>query len=227
MKRLLLGLSALLVAISMVAQARAAIIITNPANITLANSQVEVGGDTTDNPNVVNGMTGPLLSYTPSHSNGVCCGATYGLSPNLTDGDVGIGNLSDGTYALPNSNGLLTLNFGSTQLIDSIAIYNGYGNRDDGTYTLLDDMNNVLGAYTISGTGGATNAGVDSFWLTFNSPVSTSELRLQLGNIENSGSFREIQVFEAQVPEPASLALWGVLGGAAMLVVALRRRRTS
>jgi len=172
-----------------------AIIITNSTNINLANSQIEVGGDTSDNPNVVNGSVEPRLAYSPSASAGDL-GGLYGLS-NLNDGDIGVGILSDGTYAIP-FNGTLTLSFGGIQTISSIAIYNGYGNRDDGTYLLQDAANNTLGGYTISGTGGDTNNGVDSFWLTFTTPVTTNALKLTFAvpeSNESTPSFREIQVF--------------------------------
>ncbi len=221
---LLLVLGVLLLAPSPLA---ASIIITNSTNINLANSQVEVGGDTSDNPNVVNGSVGPLLAYSASASAGDL-GGLYGLS-NLNDGDIGVGILSDGTYAIP-FNGTLTLAFGGTKTISSIAIYNGYGNRDDGTYLLQDAANNTLGGYTISGTGGATNNGVDSFWLTFTTPVTTTALKLTFAvppSNENTPSFREIQVFgpaQAEVPEPVSLAIWGGIGIVG-LVTGWRRKR--
>lgn len=194
--------------------AHAAIVITNPANITLANMQSESGGDTSDNPNVVSVPSGLLVPYAASNSTGVCCGGTYDLS-NINDGDIGTGVLSDGTYALPNAPGVLTLTLGSTQRVGSIAIYNGYANRDDGTYTLRDAASNILGAWTISGTGGFTNNGVDSFWLTFNTPVTTNAFTITHGTIESSASYREIQIFSA-IPEPATLGLLA-LGGLGLL----------
>jgi hypothetical protein len=206
------------------AEAYATIILTNTTNITLENAQVESGGDTTDNPNVVIAPTGPLLPYTETVSAGYCCGATYDGN-NLDDGDIGTGNLSDGTYALPN-NGALTLDLGSTQTIGSIAIYNGYGNRDDGTYLLKDGAGNTLGGWTISLTGGASNAGVDSFWLIFNSAVSSDKLVLSFLT-ESTASFREIQVFAPvpppPAPEPSSLLLLGL--GTCLL--SMHRRRMS
>lgn len=199
--------------------AHALLTITNPANITVANMQTEVGGDTTDNPNVASAPAGLLVPYVPSNSTGICCGGTYDLS-NINDGDIGGGVLSDGTYALPNAPGVLTLSLGGTKTLASIAIYNGYGNRDDGTYTLRDAASNILGAWTISGTGGASNAGVDSFWLTFNTPVTTTALTITHGAIEESASYREIQIFAHPIPEPAALSLLA-LGGLSLL----RRRR--
>lgn len=196
----------------------AGFIITNNANINLANSQVEVGGDTSDNPNVVNGPVGSLLSYTASSQFGFLS-ATYGVT-NLNDGDIGVGVPSDGTYAIPLENasgtgGTLTLTFAGSQTIGSIAIYNGYNNRDDGTYLIRDAANNTLGGYTISGEPVmfGTNNGVDSFWLTFKTPVTTTAFTLTYdvtGGDNNTASFREIQVFGATTvvaPVPSSLVL--------------------
>ena len=207
----------------------AGFIVTNNTNINLASSQVEVGGDTSANPNVVNGPVGSLLSYTGSSQFGFLS-ATYGVT-NLNDGDIGVGVLSDGTYAIPLENGgtggKLTLTFAGTQTIGSIAIYTGYGNRDDGAYLIQDAASNTLGSYTISGTGGATNNGVDSFWLTFKTPVTTTALTLTFDVTafdNNSASFREIQVFQtAVVPEPSSLVLAGI-GALSFFGNNLRRR---
>src|SRR5262249_46398952 len=85
----------------------------------------------------------------------------------------------------------------------------GYFNRDDGTYVLTDASNNILGAWTIqtpdqSQGGTATNQGADSFWLKFNSPVTTDKLLLTANTTEifeppphNTPSYREIQVFRS------------------------------
>ena len=213
------------VALSPVGSASAAVTITNNANITLANSQVEAGGDTSDNPNVVVGATGPLIPYTNTTGNYDCCGGfagTYG-SPNLNDLDIGAGVSSDGTYAIPADGTPVTLDFGGAQTLGSIAIYNGYGNRDDGTYELRDAANNLLGAWTISNTLTSTNEGVDSFHLTFNTPVTTPALVLSFdtGDCCDTASFREIQVF-APVPEPTSALV--LLTGFGALGLARRRR---
>ena len=194
--------------------ANAALILTNTSNITLSASQVETGTTTLD---VTGGAGGLLVAYTASASNGAnCCGPNF-LLDNLNDGDIGTGVPSDGLYAIPSSGDLL-LDFGAPSILTGIAIYNGYGNRDDGSYTLSDDMGVTLGAWNISGTGGAGAAGVDSFWLSFITPVATSSLTLRGQSTQNNGtvSYREIQVFSssAAVPEPTTIAIFalGALG---------------
>jgi cysteine-rich repeat protein len=176
------------------APALAGITVTDSTNITLAASQTESGGDTSENPDVTGGAGGPRILYAESGSF-TCCGGSF-LGDNLDDGDVGAGVTSDGSYAIPDS-GTLTLSFGSTQTVTSIAIYNGYTNRDDGTYTLRDDASNVLGAWTITtGAGGGSNDGADSLWLTFDTPVTTSSLSIDMtvGDCCTTASFREIEV---------------------------------
>lgn len=90
----------------------------------------------------------------------------------------------------------ITLDAGTTT-IGGIAIYNGYGNRDNGTYTLRDGAGNLIASWTISGTGGGTNSGMDSFFLRFKAPVTTNRLVIdgQIGDCCGTASFREIQVF--------------------------------
>jgi len=205
----------------------AAVIFTDLTNNTVANRHVESGGDTSDNPSVVNGPTGPPILYTDNPSQSYCCGVGYG-GQNLDDNDIGTGVPSDGLYAIPNQ-GRLNLDFpfptAPPILIGSIAIYNGYGNRTDGSYVLEDGLGGAtLGAWTVSGTAGATNEGVDSFWLTFKTPVRTATLVLVAAGVEQgTPSYREIDVF-APVPEP-SAALLGGLGLLALGRPGRRRRR--
>jgi hypothetical protein len=203
--------------------------IIDDTNITLAATQIETGPDTTENPDVTGGMGGALIQYTASGSF-TCCGAPF-LADNLDDGDVGAGIPSDGTYAIPDS-GTLLLDFGSPRTLASIAIYNGYTNRDDGTYTLRDDASNVLGIWTIATAEGAdNNDGVDSFWLTFDTPVTTSSLTLEIASTDEDGtaSFREIQVFGGPASVPVMDARGHALTVGVLLLVAvsmLRRQRT-
>jgi len=197
--RLLCAAAVLLTASSVAAE----ITMTNEANARLAAHQVESGGDTTENPDVTgNLVVGAPLSYTETGGNDYgCCGGrdgNYGAH-NLNDGDVGLDAPSDGTYAIPTSGeGMVEITLdGGQSSIGGIAIYNGYGNRDDGDYTLLDGMGNIIASWTISNTLGATNDGVDSFYLQFNTPVLTDRLIIdgQVGDCCGTASFREIQVF--------------------------------
>jgi len=180
--------------------AYAAIGLTNTANVSLAATQTEAGNDASDDPDVTGGAGGALVAYTESGSF-TCCGASY-LGDNLDDGDVGTGNASDGSYAIPDA-GALVLSFGGAQTLGSIAIYNGYTNRDDGTYTLRDDASNLLGAWTITTASTGTNAGADSFWLVFDTPVTTTSLTLEASSSDVGGtvSYREIQIREPRVLE--------------------------
>jgi len=93
------------------------------------------------------------------------------------------------------------LDFGEVKTLSGIAVYNGYTDRDDGTYVLKDGAGNTLGGWSITGTAGGTNDGADSFWLTFNSPVTTNRIVLDTtsADVYTTNSFREIQVFEGGV----------------------------
>lgn len=127
-----------------------------------------------------------------------------------------------------NTAGTLTLSFTGAVTISSIAIYNAYNNRDDGTYTLSDAEGDDLGAYTIltpTTNGGTGNT--DDFLLTFASPLTTTSLTIiasDLTDFKGLDSFLDIQVFSA-VPEPGTYALLllglGTLAGSCHL-----RRRT-
>lgn len=211
----------------------AGVIINTSANILLANSQVESGGDTSANPNVVNGSVGSLLSYTATSQHGFFSNL-YGPA-NLSNGDIGAGVVSTGYYAIALENGAgtggrLMLTFAGVKRVDSLAIYNGYGNRDDGTYFIQDAASTLHGSYTISGTGGVTNNGVDSVWVKFKSAIETSALVIDFDITTsdlNTSSFREIQVFGSDatpVPEPTTFVLTAasMLG---MIRYQFRRRR--
>lgn len=169
------------------------------ANITLAAIQIETGGDGTPNPDLITGPVGAPISYTAT---GAFLNGTYGVT-NLNDGDVGAGVASDGLYAIPyQGSPSMVLDLGGTQTLGSIALHNGYGNRDDGIYTLRDGAGTVLGQWSVSGTPGGTNNGVHSIWLTFDTPVTTDSLRLDVLSFDAQGtvSFREIQLFGVAAP---------------------------
>ncbi len=182
--------------------------LTNTNNITLSGAQIEVGGDTSDNPDVTGGNAGTLLAYTASGDFWAAPtqSPVYGVH-NLNDGDVGTGVPSDGLYAIADDTGNpITLDFGGATIVGSIAIYHGYDHRDNGSYTLKDGAGNVLGSWDVTGaTGVSTNDGVHSFWLTLDNPVSTDSLVLEYSSTEvtafGEASFREIQVFAPTVQE--------------------------
>lgn len=163
------------------------------ANIKLQYAQIETDGDFSANSNVVHGSVGSMISYSPS---GNLWEGPYDGS-NLNDGDIGDGVVSDGTYAITEAGpGSLILSFDGSKTLSSIAIYNGYTNRDDGSYTLKDGAGNVLGAWTISGSAGSTNENANSFWLNFNTPVTTDKLVIDSTSTDGiTNSYREIQIF--------------------------------
>ncbi|MFN0125908.1 MAG: hypothetical protein ACKV19_04385 [Verrucomicrobiales bacterium] len=182
---------------------RAEVVLTDDTNAILAVSQVESGGDTTENPDLLATINvGALISYSEAGSNDYgCCGGrdgNYGAH-NLNDGDVGEGPASDGLYAIPTTGpAMVVLAFDAGSVtVGGIAIHNGYGNRDDGSYTLRDADGTLIASWTISGTPGGTNNGVDSLYLQFKAPVTTTRLVIdgQVGDCCGTASFREIQVF--------------------------------
>ena len=98
---------AALAALGFASPLTAEITLTDETNATLAVSQTETEGDTSENPDVTTALpVGPLLGFTETGTNDYgCCGGrdgTYGLG-NLNDGDIGLGVPSDGTYAIPST----------------------------------------------------------------------------------------------------------------------------
>lgn len=183
--------------------ARAEVVLTDDTNAVLAASQIEEGGDTSENPDLLATINvGALISYTEAGDNDYgCCGGrdgNYGAH-NLNDGDVGEGQASDGTYAIPTTGpAMVVLAFDAGSVaVGGIAIHNGYANRDDGSYTLRDANGTLIASWTIANTPGATNDGVDSFYLQFKTPVTTTRLVIdgEGGDCCGTPSFREIQVF--------------------------------
>jgi hypothetical protein len=189
---------ALAAALATSSAARAELTLTDTTNIALAASQVEEGPDGSENPDVTGGAAGDPIAYAETGDNFYgCCGPNY-EAHNLNDGDVGAGVPSDGTYAIADDLGApVTLDLGAPVTVGSIAVYNGYANRDDGDYILLDGEGNTLGAWTIATGTGASNDGVDSYWLVFPTPVTTASLQIEyvVGDCCGTPSFREIQVF--------------------------------
>jgi hypothetical protein len=192
--------------------------LTSSPNIGLAANQIESGIDTSENPDVTGGLGGSILPYTATGSF-TCCGPNY-LADNLHDGDVGAGNPSDGLYAIPDS-GSLVLDLGTPKTVASIAVYSGYTNRDDGSYALRDDQASLLGSWTLQSLPDVnTNDGTASYWLVFDTPVTTSSLTLEMTSwdAQSTLSFREIQV----LPEPGS---WLCLASGAAFLTAMKRGR--
>ena len=164
--------------------------ITDDANITLREHVWEAGATQAVNTQFPVVAESGLVPYTATGLFN-CCGPNYGAT-NLNDGDVG--TTSDGLFAIPSAGqNAVVMDFGSDVSISGVAIYNGYGNRDDGDYTLKSADGTVLGSWRIGGAVG----GVDSFWLAFDSDIITSQLILDTsGNENGTSSFREIQVLK-------------------------------
>ncbi len=182
------------------------------------------------------------LGYTPTDA--------VPFAPPFSPAQLNSGLSSPGTnYGADGGNwdiesaGTLTLTFAQPVTINSIAIYNGYDNRDDGTYTLSDAASDDLGQWTISTANdplSGSNLGLDDFLLSFKTPVTTSALTLTFTNLtdptalpddEHTASFEDIQVFGsvAPAPEPSvgSLLLAGfaIIGASAYLRRAARPGR--
>ncbi len=109
---------------------------------------------------------------------------------------------SDGTYAILTAKGLAIttptakFDFAPNTVISGIGFNGGYTNRDDGDYVLRDGLDNFLGSWTISGSSGGLNNGVDSYWLAFRQPILTNQLKLFVTSKDGGTvSFREIQFF--------------------------------
>ncbi len=103
----------------------------------------------------------------------------------------------DGEYTIITGGRDLTLLFSESVTISGLAIYNGYSSQFDGTYTLKNAAGTVLGSWTIGGTTDGSNAGVDSFWIVFNSPITTNGLVINATSGDpGSVSYREIEVFQ-------------------------------
>lgn len=206
--------------------AHATIVLTDTTNLSL--TATEVSGNTTvfaDN-DITGGLAGTLINYTPSSSNG-WAGAGF-AGDKLFEGNAGPGGSNTGTsFAIPDGPGAGTVTLaltGGSQPVSSIAIYNGYGNRDNGTYTLRDDSG-TLGAWTIT-TGGSTHTTADNFWLTFDTPITTANLFIDYvgSDFEGTVSFAAIQPYN--IPEPSTYAaLLGLAMGVVVLRVKARARR--
>ncbi len=183
------------------AQATGGLTLNDATNLSVAAHRTETDNNESQNPDITGGLGGYPAGFDPysTGANFDCCGTEFGAG-NLRDNDVGAnfayGRYSDGSYAIPKA-GKLTLNLNQPRLLTGIAIYNGYTNRDDGTYRLLDGWGQVLGSWTISTPAGeGSNSGADSFWLRFKNPVMTDKLVLETTStdLDATNSYREIVV---------------------------------
>ncbi len=182
------------------ATASATITVTNPANIAVAAAQVGTAGNTEEIADVTTGLAGASIPYNEGGTNAFSCcggrsGSSYGIH-NLNDGDVGIGNATDGLFAIPDFGaGAVVMDLaGGNQKVCSIAIYHGYGNRNQGVFTLRDGAGNVIGEWSSDG-----NNVTEAYWMTFPNPVMTDGLVIDVSPLPGSEhptpSFREVQVF--------------------------------
>lgn len=157
-------------------------------------------------PDVTGGAAGILVPYSEVGTINYPIDGPSGFFGvhNLNDGDVGVGNPTDGFHAIPAQGaGAVIIEFDAgVTTITGIAIYGGYFNRVHGDYVLRDGTGAILGQWTVDELGETTH-----YWLTFPQPVTTDRLiidahenlALGLGGTDGTTSFREIQVFESSV----------------------------
>ena len=138
-----------------------------------------------------------------------------------------------GDYNINNNSSTLTLTLTTpASVVNDIAIYDGYDNRDDGTYT-IGYTNAVgtaftLGSYSISSPSTNSNTeSTDDLVLALTTPITANTITIAFSNgtdTQFSDSFEDIQVFTA-TPEPTTYALL-VLGlGGLVAFQRLRRAR--
>ena len=139
-----------------------------------------------------------------------------------------------GHFDINNNNSILSLTFSSTTTINSLAIYDGYDNRDDGTYTIgTSASGTALATYTIVSTN--TNSSItntDDILLSFATPlVLTAGQSITIGftngtDTQNTDSFDDIQVFTSTAtPEPSTYAMLALGLGGLVAFQRLRRAR--
>mgnify|MGYP000501209131 CR=1 FL=1 len=196
-----------------------AIALTDTTNITLANSLSSTQSYVKDDSDVTGGSAGDLITYTVNSSEWAV-GSYDG--DQLFNGNAGPGGANTSVqYAIVGgSSGTVSFDLdGGSQVVGSLAIYNGYANRDHGDFTLRDDSG-TLGAWTISTTGGSSHIGTDLFWLTFKTPVTTANLYIDYDQDDLAPpAFAAIQPFA--VPE---LSQFHYIGIALAAGLAFRRR---
>lgn len=207
---------------------RAAIVLTDATNLSLTATEVSGNATVFADNDITGGLAGTLINYTPIASNDWLAAGFAGNK--LFEGNAGPDGSNTGTsFAIANGPGAGTVTLalaGGSQPVSSIAIYNGYGNRDNGTYTLRDDSG-TLGAWTIA-TSGSTHTSADNFWLTFDTPVTTANLFIDYvgSDFEGTVSFAAIQPYY-NIPEPSTYAalLGFVMGFVALRAKSRRSRR--
>ena len=195
--------------------------LTDSTDLTLTTDATPTG-DFTD----VTPVTGTAQAYVAVASN-------LAYPPNYTtlqlnegiNGPAANDTATGGIYNIDNA-GTLTLTFALPTTVSSVALYFGYGGRENGTYALTTASSADLGAFTLT-QGASGSAGIDDLLLTLPTPVTTTGLTLTMSNLPNTASFEDIQVFgSAAVPEPTTFAL--TLAGVGLLMVfQFRRARQS